>query len=171
MKIHKLFFLFLLLTSGAVAQDIYVPDFLSGKFTQTREIKEAGITLKSEGSFSIHKTKGIKWTVEKPFQHTILISPDAVVEGGEIAKQLASIMGGLLVQDLQALQKFFEVKQTIRGDGFEMNLKTTDETIAKVFSEIIIKGRKYVDSAILFNQQGDKTTINFSNLRESAEDF
>ncbi|MCL1892773.1 MAG: outer membrane lipoprotein carrier protein LolA [Holophagaceae bacterium] len=171
MKNLKLFFLLFMLAVGSIAQDIYVPEALSGKFTQTREIKDAGITLKSEGVFSIHKAKGIKWTVEKPFQQTIVINPEAVVEGGEVAKQMASIMGGLLIQDLDALQKFFVVKRTIKGNGFEINLKTTDETIAKIFSEIYIKGRKYVDIAILYNPQGDKTTINFSNLRESAEDF
>jgi len=167
----KIAFFLLLLPWSAMAQDVYVPDVLSGKFTQKKEIRQAGVTLLSEGSFSINKSKGIKWAVEKPFKSTIILCPGSPMEGGEAAKQVAAIMQGLLVQDYDVLSKHFEVTRTKKGKGFEMRLKTTDETIARVFFEIVIAGEKYVKTVTLSNRQGDITTISFTEIREVAEDF
>ena len=58
-----------------------------------------------------------------------------------------------------------------KKNGFEMRLKTKDETVAKVFSEIVITGEKYIKTVVLFNRQGDATTIKFTDIRETACDF
>ena len=154
--------------AGQALQDIYVPEALSGRFTQKKEIKAAGITLQSEGSFSISKDKGIVWTVEKPISSSIALGPGAQLEGGDIAKQVAAIMQGLLVQDFSLLSKYFDVAHTKTPNGFEVRLKTTDSAIARIFSEIVIKGGRHVQAVTLSNPQGDLTTISFMDIKESA---
>jgi hypothetical protein len=163
--------LFFLLSLSAAAQDIHIPDVLSGKFTQKSEIKAAGLTLTSEGSFAIDKSKGIKWMMEKPIKSSITLTPGGPMEGGEAANQVAAIMQSLLVQDYDVLSKYFEVKQTKNKSGFEIRLRTTDETIARVFTQIVITGEKYIKTVALSNRQGDLTTISFTNVKESAEGF
>jgi hypothetical protein len=165
-----LFSIILFSTFGVEGQDICVPDTLSGRFTQKREIREAGVTLRSEGSFSIDKSKGIKWVTEKPIKNTIALSPDAPMEGGEAARQVATIMRSLLVQDYAVLSRYFEVTRIKKRNGFGMRLKTTDETIAGIFTEIVITGEKYVKTVTLSNRQGDLTTISFTDVRESGDD-
>jgi hypothetical protein len=161
--------LFFLLPVVAGAQEVPIPEVLSGRFAQVREIKQAGITLRSEGSFSISKSAGIKWATEKPFSSTVTLSPDTAPVGGEVAKQMAAIVQGLLVQDYRALSKYFSVTRSKKKNGFEVLLKTTDETIAKVFSEIVITGEKHINAVTLSNRQGDTTTIKFTDIRESAD--
>ena len=163
--------LFALLPLAAVAQDIHVPDALSGRFTQQKEIQQAGLTLRSAGSFSIIKGKGIKWAVESPVKSTIVLCPGTALGEAEVAKQIAAIMQALLLQDYNALSKYFDVERAANSEGFEIRLKTTDGTLAKIFSEIVIKGDKYIKTVALFNQQGDLTTIAFTDLREMAEQF
>jgi hypothetical protein len=167
----KLLPLFFLLSLSATAQDIYIPNVLSGKFTQKSEIKTAGLTLTSEGSFVIDKSKGIKWMVEKPIKSSITLTTGSSIEGGEAAKQVAAIMQSLLVQDYDVLSKYFEVKQTKKRNNFEIRLRTTDETIARVFTQIVITGEKYVKTVAISNRQGDLTTISFTNVKESTEGF
>jgi len=163
--------LLLFLPNSAPAQNIQIPDALSGKFTQIREIREAGLKLRSEGSFSFAKDKGIRWSVEKPIKNTVVLGPDAQIDGGEVAKQIAAVMQGLILQDMGVLSKYFNISRAKRGRVSEIRLKTTDETIARVFSEIIITGEKYVQTVRLSNRQGDMTTISFTDIREYAGDF
>jgi outer membrane lipoprotein-sorting protein len=166
--------LWLLLLSASTivsAQEIHIPEALSGKFSQTREIKQAAITLRSEGSFCINKGKGIKWKTEKPFNSMVTLSPGTDPVGGEAAKQVAAIMQGLLVQDYAVLSKYFDVTRNKKKNGFEVRLKTMDETVARIFSEIVITGEKYIKTVVLSNRQGDKTTIRFTDIRESNCDF
>jgi len=160
--------LFPLLLSIGGAQDIRIPEALSGRFTQTREIRQAGVTLRSEGRFSFSRDKGIEWVTEKPFGSTVVLSPSSAPVGGEVARQMAAIMQGLLVQDYGALSKYFDVERRKKKNGFEIRLKTTDDTIAKVFSEIVITGDKHIKTVALSNRQGDATTIRFTDIRESA---
>jgi hypothetical protein len=108
---------------------------------------------------------------EKPFNSTVTLSPNFAPVGGEAAKQLAAIMQGLLVQDYGVLSKYFNVTRGKKKKGFEVRLKTTDETIAQVFSEIVITGEKHIKTVILNNRQGDTTTIKFTDIRESASGF
>jgi hypothetical protein len=167
MRSLLLFFLSLPIFVGA--QEIPIPGALSGRFVQTREIRQAGVTLRSEGRFSISKDSGIEWVTEKPFNGTVTFSPGSAAAGGEAAKQLAAVMHALLVQDHRALSKYFDVTRKKKKNGFEMRLKTTDETIANIFSEVVIIGEKYINTVALSNRHGDTTTIKFTDIRESAD--
>jgi hypothetical protein len=169
MRSLLLFFLSLPIAVGA--QEIPIPEALSGRFSQVREIRQAGVTLRSEGSFSISKSKGIVWVTEKPFSGRVTLSPGADPAGGEAAKQVAAIVQGLLVQDHRVLSKYFDVARHKKKNGFEMRLKTTDATIAQIFSEIVITGEKYINTVTISNRQGDTTVIKFTDIRESAGDF
>jgi predicted RNA-binding protein with PIN domain len=109
--------------------------------------------------------------VEKPIKSSLTLTPGAPMEGGEAAKQVAAILQGLLIQDYDVLSKYVEIKQTKKGNSFEIRLRTTDETIARVFTQIVITDEKYVKTVALSNRQGDLTTISFTNVKESAEGF
>jgi len=171
MRNLKLFPFIFLLPAVLSAQGAPMPETLSGRFAQTREIKQAGVTLRSEGRFSIDKNKGIKWVTEKPLASTVTLSPGSAPVGGEAGRQVAAIMQGLLVQDRDALSKYFDVAHSKTKNGYETRLKATDATIAKVFSEIVITGDKYIRTVALSNLQGDATLIKFTDIRESAGDF
>lgn len=149
------------------------PEALAGSFTQTKKIQDAGVVLKSEGRFALIRGKGIKWQTTRPVQSLVVIEGANIcldaerVPSGAVSA-VAPLMQALFSRDMPALAQYFTVS---RQQGDRVVLEAADETMAKVFSRMEIKGGRLVEQVVLHNRQGDVTTIDFFNVREEAEAF
>ena len=167
---------------GQITSRVYSPEVMSGKFTQEKNIADMGITLKSGGSFSIDKSKGIKWKSEKPSLNTIIIEDNKICmdngngvtiidsEVNQTMKHVVEVMRSLLTQDYEILQEHFDIYADI-CNGFHITLKSKDSTISSIFTKLDVYGSHFVEEVIFENKEGDKTKITFTDVTEKSEDF
>ena len=166
----------LLLSSYAHAEMLYTPAQVSGDFVQKKEIKEVDITLTSRGKFEIDKTQGIKWQTLKPYASTVIISEGKLCMGedvmdsknNQVLGHVIKVMQSLLTQDHETLKKYFDYTIKEKDGVYSISLKTTDKTMASVFTKLEAKAQKYVEEVKMYNDKGDITTIIFSNMTEKT---
>jgi len=157
-------------------------DILRGHFTEERQMKGFNGPLRSQGHFVVAPGHGLIWAIEKPFPTTSTITPNGLMQdvGGIKVMQvpvkkipfllhLYDMLGGALAGHWQVLEKDFIVTPESNADGWQVTLQPRQtNNPAMPFQTIIIKGSRFVESALLQKADGDFDFLTFNHTALST---
>ncbi len=161
----------------AVQHQLAQANNVSGKFVQIRKIKLLSSPLKSEGNFTLSKTKGLSWNQTQPFKSTLQLTASKLIQqiGNNppivltknqqpivffFAKTFLSVFRG----NTQDLKPYFNIGFTGNINDWKINLTAKSAPLNKAIKKIELSGGKYVKTAIISEATGDSLTIHFSDV-------
>lgn len=178
----KTFLLVLLMSISTITQAfsqselvmiLQQPQNIQGNFVQQRYLKSLAKPISTSGQFTLVKTKGLLWQMQKPFATNLKVTAEGIKQWngsawvGENqlgqARQIALFLG-LLSGDISALSEQFEPK--LIGDKTQWTLQLTPKSLImkQIFTQIQLRGDTLVKEIELSETQGDRTIIQFSHL-------
>lgn len=163
---------------GAPAEFGFVDhrDVVRGHFTQKKYLAELDKPLTSQGEFVLARGHGLIWRVKKPFQTTLVITNDALVQrhDGQTVKRLSQaerpglkivtgIMLAIFSADFDQLKDHFIPKFEQTADqGWQLVLTPKTEAIARMVRQIRISGRRQIRRIVIEKPGGNRSVINLA---------
>ncbi len=154
------------------------PQILCGNFHQTKQLVGINKPLLSNGRFCVVANKGILWQTLHPFPNTLRLTPTEIIQmqGKQttlqmnasqepVVRMINSVLFSLLAGDFSQLDKIFILHSHIENSQWEVNLKARESALAKVIGNISLDGGKHVRKVAIQETNGDKTIINFSDIK------
>ena len=150
------------------------PQNVQGSFTQLRFLKSLTKPITTSGQFTLVKSKGLLWQMEKPFATTLKVTPTGIQQWNGSAwvgnqkfgqSDQIKLFLGLLSGDISALSAQFDT--AVSGSKANWTLKLTPKTLImqQIFTQIQLRGGDLVTEIELAETQGDRTQIQFSQLK------
>ncbi|UJF23668.1 outer membrane lipoprotein carrier protein LolA [Suttonella sp. R2A3] len=160
------------ITAEDIAQQLHQPS-ISGHFTQTRQLHLSGLSIESEGIFSLNKN-GLLWWLQKPFDvrtriyneqwgqwqndtQSWLIQPQQA-----LGREQTALMMHLLRGEWSALTQWFDLEATGNQQAWTLTLTPNSAIMRNIFTDIVLQGGQILTSVTLRETQGDVNTIRFS---------
>jgi riboflavin biosynthesis pyrimidine reductase len=151
---------------------------LCGRFDQSKQLVGMKKPLLSHGRFCVAAGKGVLWRTLQPFPNTLRLTRDEIVhlQGERVtmrvdAKQepvvrlINGVLFSLLAGDLAQLETLFEGDGSVQGKHWSVALKAREPGLAKVIASVALEGGAYVNSIVLNEANGDRTSIAFSAMQ------
>lgn len=178
----KTFLLLLLMSISTITQAfsqselvtiLQQPQNIQGNFVQQRYLKSLAKPISTSGQFTLMKTKGLLWQMQKPFATNLKVTAEGIKQWNGSAwvgeKQLGqarqiALFLGLLSGDISALSEQFEPQ--LIGDKTQWTLQLIPKSLImkQIFTQIQLHGDTLVKEIELSETQGDRTIIQFSHL-------
>lgn len=145
---------------------------LEGDFIQEKHIQGFPNPIKTQGKFIIDQ-ESLLWEVQKPIKNTIKITQDGIYtldhqgkwhhKENQYDKQFFL---SIIRLDFTELQKNFDTKTKEKSQQWEITLTPIGLILPKIFKNIYISGKNYVQKVVLIESNGDETTIIFEKIKE-----
>jgi outer membrane lipoprotein-sorting protein len=153
---------------------------LSADFTQTKEIKSVGVTLKSKGSLRFERPGFFEWTVISPKNFVFIFKDNniSLVEDGKILKSADSAkFDKKLLEAITHLKAWMMIDQKFIEENYSIKNISTDsyefipKSDVKMFKSIQIElGKNYPIKKISLKEiSNDVIVIEFSKTKMSYE--
>lgn len=186
--IRWLLFLILLMPVPAVAGN-FKPALkagwsLTGKFVQERHLNGFTAPMVSEGRFVVVPSKGLIWYTEKPFETTMIISPQGIrqtVAGEETLrvsssrfpalKTIQDVLEATLTGNWSVLEKRFGVKPHYVDQLWTLEITPNRSGDKLPLKAIQIIGQDFVNQARIERRGKDIDIIVFSNQKPVPDDM
>ena len=152
-----------------------------GQFTQTKLIKRLNKNFNSQGRFLFSGQEGILWQVEKPFQSSMVMTKDRLVQksasgktslmdsqGNLVFKRFADTLQAVFAGRLSVLEEQFSLR--FQGDltQWTITLIPLDDSVRSVIQTMEIQGDQYIRGLRLVEASGDLNVYTFSSIQDSA---
>jgi len=159
-----------------VQKIILQPQLLRGDFVQEKTIKGTPKKFISKGDFIFAKEQGLYWNIQTPFSSAVIFSKNglAKIEDGKKSVvptgsnkffgEFSQIFQSIFAGDAAKIQNNFDIFFTKKTHGWVLGLRSNNEIMKNIFSEIVIEGDKYVQKMTLMEQYGDTTAIILKNV-------
>jgi hypothetical protein len=170
--------LFAAVPTAAIQALLARPAVLCGRFDQSKQLVGMKKPLLSHGRFCVAVGKGVLWRTLQPFSNTLRLTRDEIVhlQGERVtmrvdAKQepvvrlINGVLFSLLAGDLAQLETLFEGDGSVQGKHWSVALKAREPGLAKVIAGVALEGGAYVNSIVLNEANGDRTSIAFSAMQ------
>lgn len=170
--------LFAAVPTAAIQAMLARPAVLCGRFDQSKQLVGMKKPLLSHGRFCVAAGKGVLWRTLQPFPNTLRLTRDEIVhlQGERVtmrvdAKQepvvrlINGVLFSLLAGDLAQLETLFDGDGSVRGKHWNVALKAREPGLAKVIASVALEGGAYVNSIVLNEANGDRTSIAFSAMQ------
>jgi outer membrane lipoprotein-sorting protein len=174
-----------LLMSGAIwafglndlQSQLQKPQNIQGDFNQQRYLKSMNKPIASQGHFVLVPKSGLLWQMKKPFVDTMRVRKSGIeqlnAQGQWMAsKQSASAQKNqvklfldLLAGQTSGLEGQFNLRLTGAAHKWQMQLQPKTALMKQIFTKIDIQGDSVVKKITLYETQGDRTEITFSNMK------
>ncbi|TDR30752.1 LolA family protein [Hydromonas duriensis] len=151
------------------------PEAMSANFTQTKQIKGFRSPAVSSGNIILARQKGMLWRTLTPFQSVLKITETGIVEtqgnqvnqiaSGQGLKNVTKVMSSLLSGDFSDLQQYFSYTGSIQSKSWVLHLTPKDSQMSRKISNIQLSGDSFVKRAVIYETNGDVSTIVFTNTR------
>jgi len=155
------------------------PDSLEGRFVQEKYLKVLEAGLVSSGVFSYKKGEHLRWETLEPISNKLVLTPTSVVTkqdekelvalpagASTVTSVLSEILFSVLTANWNNLSKYFELSGDVDNGSWRVELLPTDVTIAAAISKIELSGETLLQKIILYEKQGDSTTIEFFDQQQ-----
>lgn len=164
------------LTPQELTAHLQQPQNIQGQFVQQRHLKSLAKPMKTSGEFALKKHTGLLWHVQKPLNLQLRVRQDGIAQwdavsrtwraskqAGQAAqvKLLMSVLGGDIVQ----LNEQFDYQTFGTTESWELILYPKTLTMKQIFNKIVIKGQQTVQQVTLYEKQGDRTVMAFSQIK------
>ena len=149
-----------------------------GDFAQSRTMSMFKQPLLSKGHFVLSKDNGLLWRQTQPFSVFLTLTQNKLKQ--QFANQTPQLMSAkdnpmvfyfshlflsLFQGNTQALTLQFDLLLTGNKNHWQLNLTPKEAPLNQVFSSIQLAGSDYINSLLLTENRGDKTSIIFTNQR------
>ncbi|GAC1629726.1 MAG: hypothetical protein NVS9B10_21330 [Nevskia sp.] len=154
-----------------------------GAFTQKKFLKELPQPLVSSGEFVVARGLGVDWHTRKPFDATVVLTPQALIQRGAdgSAKRVSAdqqpglravgeIFDALFTLDLAKLGETFQLygEPGVQG-AWTLGLVPREPAFAKVMNRILITGSTQPARIVMFEGGGDRTEIELGAVNAQRE--
>lgn len=168
---------------GPAAGALKSAALLRGSFTQRKFLKELPQPLASNGEFVVARGLGVDWHTLKPFDATVVLTPQAMIQRGAdgSSKRIAAdqqpglravgeVFDALFSLDLAKLGDSFQLYGEASGkDAWTLGLVPREAAFAKLIERIQVSGSTQPQHIVLFEGSGDRTEIDFGPLATQRE--
>jgi len=162
-----------------VCEKISRYNIIRGKFTQVKEDENTKKTYKSQGDFTIAKDFGIIWESAKPIKITNVAGKDyllTILPSGKKQRidgasnktfiRTADLIRSVFSGDKDALMQYYDIYWSEPAAGgksaeWTIGLIPKDKSLAFI-ANIIIKGDNFINTVIMSDKTGVRTTYNFT---------
>lgn len=164
-----LFFLFSFCFCFEIDDINFKTEQISGDFNQSKILVDFG-EIKSSGIFQISKDE-IFWTTKKPILAEIKINKEGIFEkqNGIWIKNSydfdKKLFLNILNLNYDELKKDFDINLQKNGKKWKIKLNPKGKILQKIFENIEICGENFIENFNLTEKDGDKTLINFYNVK------
>lgn len=166
----------LALSPDQLTQQLQAPNTVQGQFTQQRLLKSLTKPMQTSGQFALKKQTGLFWHVQKPLNLQLRVRAQGIAQWNEQTQTWhnstqsgqhtqVKLFMALLSGDLTELNKQFNLSATGNLNNWTLQLSPKTLIMKQIFTQITINGDKVVRRVVLQEKQGDKTTIQFSNIQ------
>ncbi|THB67356.1 MAG: outer membrane lipoprotein carrier protein LolA [Gammaproteobacteria bacterium] len=151
---------------------------VSGDFTQIKMVKGISISLKSTGIFSYVKDDKLVWHLQKPIENVYSIEYDQInkksaiediVDGMQTTsdqyQNIVTMFLDMFSGNWSVLEKYFSISGDSNESGWRVKLTPTDELFKSMFISLTLQGDQYIDNMQIEEKNGDRTRIEFSNVK------
>lgn len=163
------------------ATDLHLPQsypVLYVDFQQERSIEGLKKPIVSDGKMIISMTDGLFWQQLMPFEMTMLITPQKMVNQiGNGRKEIITakdnpalfqfnhLLSSLFTMDTNSIAKYFKIASvTPHLNGNTIILEPITAPVDKIFKTITLTiNNNNISSVELIDLQGDSTTLTFKN--------
>jgi len=155
------------------------PDSLEGRFVQEKYLKALEVGLVSSGVFAYKKGEYLRWETLKPISNKLILTPTSVVNkqdekelvtstagASPVTSVLSEILFSVLTANWNNLSKYFELSGDVDNGSWRVELLPTEVTIAVAISKVELSGETLLQKIVLYEKQGDVTTIEFSDQQQ-----
>lgn len=175
----------LLLTFSTITSAITLSDIqllfsknqvVRADFTQDRYINGLTSPIHSTGKMIISKELGLWWQQNTPFAMTLKMNQqrmeqrieDQIPEIITAEKQpqlfqFNHLLTAIFTADKEMLENNFDITVTEQNNIWTLTLKPKLAPLNKIFKQIILSGKSYLEKVTINDMQNDKTELTFKN--------
>lgn len=146
--------------------------YLEGIFIQEKYIQNFPNPITTKGKFIIDQ-ETLLWEVQKPIKNTVKITQGGIYildnqgkwhrKENQYDKQFFL---NIIRFDFEELQKNFQIEIADKDQQWNITLMPLGLILPKIFKNICIYGKNYVQKVILKESNGDETVITFKDIKE-----
>lgn len=161
-------------SEAELVQMLQKPENVQGNFVQQRFLKSLVKPITTSGQFSLVKNKGLLWQMQKPFVRRLKVSSEGIQQWNGVSwvnsqkfgqsEQIALFLN-LLTGDVSGLSQHFEIILTGTEKQWRLKLLPRTLIMKQIFQSIQLQGDHLVKEIELSEVQGDRTLIQFSQLK------
>lgn len=169
--------------TSVIAQRMKTADILRGQFEQEKYFSIMKQPLKSTGTFTMDRQKGIWWHNNTPIPGDMIINDAGIVQrsvSGTLQRYASSqqpalnlmtdIIRQLVSGDWNQLSKHFEIIATTTEEEWSATLTPKPGSLFDNYARSIeLKGQAYVNFIAIYEKSEDKTRITFSQLSSDTQ--
>ncbi|QYN42522.1 outer membrane lipoprotein carrier protein LolA [Gilliamella sp. ESL0443] len=175
----------LLLTFSTITSAITLSDIqllfskkqvVRADFTQDRYINGLTSPIHSTGKMIISKELGLWWQQNTPFAMTLKMNqqrmeqciedqtPEIITaEKQPQLFQFNHLLTAIFTADKEMLENNFDITVTEQNNIWTLTLKPKLAPLNKIFKQIILSGKSYLEKVTINDMQNDKTELTFKN--------
>jgi len=150
---------------------------LSGSFVQQKYLADLDAQIISSGRFNYQHGQSIHWETLQPIQNVLLMTPHSIsnsqngreimslqADTNPVVELLSTIFFSVLTADWKNLAQHFELNGSLSANRWSIQLTPKDQNLSQIIKQVNLEGTALLQEAIFFEQNGDRTTITFSEL-------
>lgn len=175
----------LLLTFSTITSAITLSDIqllfsknqvVRADFTQDRYINGLTSPIHSTGKMIISKELGLWWQQNTPFAMTLKMNQQRMEQRIEDQTpeiitaekqpqlfQFNHLLTAIFTADKEMLENNFDITVTEQNNIWTLTLKPKLAPLNKIFKQIILSGKSYLEKVTINDMQNDKTELTFNN--------
>ncbi len=155
---------------------------LRGEFVQEKQLQGFKHPLVSKGKLLVASAHGVVWVTQTPFPSELVLTRDRILtrqaDGRSrvevdartqpALRSVNAMLFALMSGDVQALTARFNSQPVLLPAGsWRLLLTPKPGALAQAFSQITLKGDRYVRTVLIEERNGDRTRLQFSGLSET----
>ncbi|HBO37527.1 MAG TPA: outer membrane lipoprotein carrier protein LolA [Pasteurellaceae bacterium] len=154
------------------------PHNIQGDFIQQRYLKSLIKPITATGKFVLLPNQGLLWQMQKPFVNNLRVKPDGITQWNGShwlsndqlgqSKQIHLFLG-LFSGDISSLATQFNLLLTGSEQDWTLRLDPSSLLMKQIFTQINVRGGSFVKEIELLEKQGDRTVIQFSDVKTDSE--
>ncbi len=179
----------LLLTFSTITSAITLSDIqllfsknqvVRADFTQDRYINGLTSPIHSTGKMIISKELGLWWQQNTPFAMTLKMNQQRMEQRIEDQTpeiitaekqpqlfQFNHLLTAIFTADKEMLENNFDITVTEQNNIWTLTLKPKLAPLNKIFKQIILSGKSYLEKVTINDMQNDKTELTFKNHKKT----
>ncbi len=155
------------------------PDSLRGQFTQTKFVQALDAEFQSSGRFEYQRNRSISWHTLVPIDNLLTLTPGTISsqQGDTVLSDLDSqnnpvvtifsdIFFGVMTAQWQTLAEYFEMEVQGSPERWTVILHPIDKGVEQVVKRVELSGDQLLREVLLFEAAGDRTQIQFLDLKQ-----
>lgn len=166
-------------TLEEISQQLRLNEDLHGEFVQRKYLSILPSPLQSRGNFAFHPDSGLVWETQQPLQSKLTFSAQGISQEQHgqqtwLARAdqpgvavIGQILTAMLTRDWETLTNYFSIEVVADSSAAQWHLllTPTQATLSTVIQRIALSGDQHVRQMILFEQNNDRTEIDFTTAQ------